>query len=109
MSNHVIVVSYSDILSIKLREDKITEGFISNSWLSICIKCNLGLSVENLLQVNCSEYCQGTPKRVASNKNLSSRIGIFESFHSVCNLSLNIIVGLDEAGVNFSTSDSRIR
>jgi len=49
MGNHVIVVSYSDVRSIKLGEDEITESFISNSWLSICIKCNLGTSVEILL------------------------------------------------------------
>ncbi len=52
MDNHIVIVCDSHIGSIKLRKDEITEGFISNSWLSISVKSDLLIWVKSALDIN---------------------------------------------------------
>jgi len=65
VSDSIIVMSHSDVISIKLLEEEVTELSISNSGLAISIEGNRDFRFKLKLNVKSSESGKGSTKRVA--------------------------------------------
>ena len=81
MSDGIIVVSYSDVASIELREKKVAEFLIAYPRLSICVDGDFVCRFKIKLDIKGCEDCEGTTEGVSIHKNWRVRVSFNESSH----------------------------
>ena len=102
MSDGIIVVSYSDVVSFELLEKKVAEFFITCPRLSISVQGDWFCRSKSKLDIKSSEDCECTTEGVSIHKNWRFRVSFNENTHDSSDLIFDLIIGLIEAAVHFN-------